>query len=379
MKTSILFISGKRLIWLACRHHMMELIVSVAFKTAFNEKSKSGNIQIFEEFRKIWIDIDKTNYESCSSDEELNKHILPIKNELIMFVKDQLKNHPQIRDDYKELLMLTLLVIGEKAPDYKIGIIKTYVVHTCGALHRARWMAKLIYSFKIYLYRSYFVLTDEELSGLRHFIVFILTVYIKNWYRAPCSLTAARNDLQLLMDIDRFKAINEDISASTMTTFSRHLWYLSEELAGIAFFDTAIDVAEKRLMVQALTKSGCKDPVVKAKINVKNVMQYRMSDFVTANSLTIFRALNISQEFLKSDPQTWSSRDDYIVARNLVKSLKVVNDVAERALALATDFNSNLRGDDEQWQYSLRGVEHHRKIYPDSNKKTILRALVDDS
>lgn len=124
--------------WLACRHHIMELNAAIAFKTAFNEKSKNANIQVFEEFRKIWPNIAKSNYESCSNDNVVLKHILPIKNELIIFVKDQLLNFLQIRDDYKELLMLSLLVIGEKAHEYKIGTDKTYIFHTCGALHRAR-------------------------------------------------------------------------------------------------------------------------------------------------------------------------------------------------------------------------------------------------
>lgn len=353
----------------------MELNAAIAFKTAFNEKSKSANIQIFEEFRKVWPNIDKSNYESCSNDNEVLKHILPIKNELIAFVNDQLLNFPQIRDDYKELLMLTLLVIGEKAPDYKIGMVKTYIVHTCGALHRARWMARLIYSLKIYLYRSQFVLTDEELSGLQYFIVFVLTVYIKHWYQAPSSLTAAKNDLQLLNDIAQFGAINSDISASTMKTFSRHLWYLSEELVGIAFFDNSLDVSEKRLMVKALEKPGCANPTVRPKINVENVMRYRVSDFVTSNSLATFTALNISQEFLSSDPQTWSNREDYIAARNLVKSLKVVNDVAERGIATATDFNVQFTTNEEQWQHMILGVDHNRKVCPNSNKKTVLQCL----
>lgn len=236
-------------------------------------------------------------------------------------------------------------------------------------------MARLIYSLKIYLYRSQFVLTDKELSGLQYFIVFVLTVYIKHWYQAPCSLTAAKNDLQLLKDIAEFKAIDSNISAATMITFSRHLWYLSEELVGIAFFDDSLDVFEKRLMVKALERRGCPNPEVRPKINVKNVMQYRVSDFVTSNSLAIFRALNISQEFLSSDPVSWSSREDYIAARNLVKSLKVVNDIAERGLATSTNFNGKFTADEEQWQDMILGIEQNRKLCPISNKKTLLKCF----
>lgn len=144
-----------------------------------------------------------------------------------------------------------------------------------------------------------------------------------------------------------------------MKTFSRHLWYLSEELVGIAFFDNSLDVSEKRLMVKALEKPGCANPSVRPKIDVENVMRYRVSDFVT----------------LSSDPQTWSSREDYITARNLVKSLKVVNDVAERGLATATDFNGQFTTNEEQWQHMILGVDHNRKLCPNSNKKTVLKCL----
>ena len=218
---------GKRFLWLACRHHIMELVVAIAFKTAFKEKSVNADIQLFVKFRKVWHDIDKTKYESCLNDDKVLNYILSIKDELTTYVKDQLTNFPQIRDDYKELLV-TLLVLGEKAPDYKIGAVKTYFIHTCGALHRARWMARIIYSHKICLYRSQFALTAEELTGLQNFIVFVFVVYIKNWYEAPCALKAAKNDLQLLKDIGRFKKINISISGSVMSTFSRHLWHLSE-------------------------------------------------------------------------------------------------------------------------------------------------------
>ncbi len=46
-----------------------------------------------------------------------------------------------------------------------------------------------------------------------------------------------------------------------------------------------------------------------------------------------------------------------------VDSLKVVNDIAERAVALARDFNGSLSRDPEQQQFLLQVVEHHRKEF----------------
>ncbi|CAH1108321.1 unnamed protein product [Psylliodes chrysocephalus] len=47
--------------------------------------------------------------------------------------------------------------------------------------------------------------------------------------------------------------------------------------------------------------------------------------------------------------------------RNQVDALKVVNDTAERGIALIKKFNESVR-DEQQKQLLLRVVEHHRKV-----------------
>lgn len=60
------------------------------------------------------------------------------KNVLVKFINDQLATFQPI-DDYKELLQFSLLFVGDETT-------KDFNIRTPGALHRARWMAKLIYS-----------------------------------------------------------------------------------------------------------------------------------------------------------------------------------------------------------------------------------------
>jgi hypothetical protein len=55
-----------------------------------------------------------------------------------------------------------------------------------------------------------------------------------------------------------------------------------------------------------------------------------------------------------------------------LSSLKVVNDIAERAVALARDFNGSLSRDSEQQQFLLQVVEHHRKEFPVPTKRSAL-------
>ena len=58
-----------------------------------------------------------------------------------------------------------------------------------------------------------------------------------------------------------------------------------------------------------------------------------------------------------------------------MKSLKVVNDVAERGVKLITDFNNLLTKDEEQKQYVLQVVHKCRKLYPDVSKHTLRKPL----
>jgi len=57
--------------------------------------------------------------------------------------------------------------------------------------------------------------------------------------------------------------------------------------------------------------------------------------------------------------------------------MKVVNDSAERAIALMQQYNSSLTKNEEQKQYLLWLVERHRKQYPTCAKSTILNTVQD--
>jgi len=62
-----------------------------------------------------------------------------------------------LRNDNKELMELCLLILGESQNDQSV-----YRFRQAGAYHMARWMAKVIYSFKIYLFRDQFHLNRHR-------------------------------------------------------------------------------------------------------------------------------------------------------------------------------------------------------------------------
>lgn len=96
-----------------------------------------------------------------------------------------------------------------------------------------------------------------------------------------------------------------------------------------------------------------------------------IENFITQRSLKLFSRFHIDTTFLRCDPSTWDTEINFINGKNLINSLKVVNDTAERAVKLMEDFNESLTINEEQKQYVLQCVQEHRRIYPDCKKETL--------
>ena len=94
-----------------------------------------------------------------------------------------------------------------------------------GAIHRARFLSRLIYALKIVLFKyAGFKLTKRETQGLVDFCVFDVVVFIKS--RSQVESPSAKGALKKLSS------------------------QLSEELVALAYFDKDVDASEKRAMVE---------------------------------------------------------------------------------------------------------------------------------
>jgi len=83
--------------------------------------------------------------------------------------------------------------------------------------------------------------------------------------------------------------------------------------------------------------------------------------FIRRSSHVFFRILQINTAFMESDVHSWAEEATYKKAKKMIKSLKVVNDAAERGIALATSFNSSLtrREDEKQLLYQMVENDFH--------------------
>src|SRR6218665_2566106 len=89
-----------------------------------------------------------------------------------------------------------------------------------------------------------------------------------------------------------------------------------------------------------------------------NIASLKPVNFVTQNTKKFFEILGIASDWLKNDPNLWSQ-----ATRQIVSGLSVVNDRAERGVALIQEYNQILTKDEGQKQALLQVVSEHRKQF----------------
>lgn len=205
--------------------------------------TSSSEILPFKRFQEYWVSIDTEKYKPRISDDEVASLVDGIKHDTINYANKYLerKNRPP-RDDYREFLELVIIFLGAALARYREQRMRFMLP---GAMHHARWMSKVIYSLKIWMFKAQFKLTSKEKKALSDVCVFTIRVYMQAWISAPQASGAPYSDLMLLKSLIGYLSINSAILKSTSCKFSNHLWYLSQELVSLAFFDSQISLSPR--------------------------------------------------------------------------------------------------------------------------------------
>ena len=85
----------------------------------------------------------------------------------------------------------------------------------------------------------------------------------------------------------------------------------------------------------------------------------------------MFKILKISPDWLALPPAQWDSNPDYMEFRNFVRTVKVINDCAERGVKLATDYSKSLTKYSQERSKIYQVVEAERRAKPDAKKATL--------
>lgn len=274
----------------------------------------------------------------------------------------------QPRDDYRELLLLSLVFLDNSSGE-------SFSFKRPGAMHHARWMSKAICSLKIFLFRDQFDLSAQEKKNLRRICIFVISFYVKVWFNSTSAIQAPNNDLEFMKILIQSKTTDPPVLQRACQKMIEHLWYLNEELVTISLFDKNVSIDVKKKIVAAIQNRENLSPMRQryeiTEQNLESLLEKDLSHFASKNSLELFQKFDLPSDFLENDVSTWCNNDSYKECLEYFNTLKVTNDVAERGVALIEEYNNRITKDEEQLQYLLQVVREHRQRYPNYNKTTL--------
>jgi len=380
---------GQALLWSACRHHVGEVILSHVFADLRIEASKSPDVTLFTRFRKHFNLLQSTStngddfqcvlshYESSAIDGTAHAFTNMCQATVLNLAQSELLIR---RDDYLEFIELCVLFLKGDTVGQDVKFKRP------GALHKARWMAKLLYSIKICLLEQQIKLlpagtitTQQQVSKMRDFVNFATLVYSQWWMTCHSSADAPWRHLEFFHTLIRYEIVHADISRSAVKALRNHLWYLTEEMVPLAIFSTSTPSATRRAIADSLIAikpaNGLKVPQHRSGMGFgKPVFPTTISptttlaDLVGADSWFFFEILQLDPAFLTEDVDAWSESAAYQTSLKNLQAVNVVNDCAERGVKLSADFLSSAKGE-EHYQNVLQVVERDRKKTPCLRKR----------
>ena len=124
------------LLWLACRHHIGEVLLNSVWDSLKIEVSKSPNVSLFTRFKENYKAVQYTDMDDLEIPAILPA--LEAKQDSIVQLCQEALKIGFVRGDYKELVLLTLLYFRDNESSFKR-------FERPGALHKAHWMSKILY------------------------------------------------------------------------------------------------------------------------------------------------------------------------------------------------------------------------------------------
>lgn len=107
-----------------------------------------------------------------------------------------------------------------------------------------------------------------------------------------------------------FSVIHEEIPKAALEKFSKHL-YLSKYLTGLSLFDSHVPLSTKRKVVEVFqSQKGTINPGKSTNVSLKNFHEKKINDFVTKETSTLFKEMNLPQEIFQLDPEHWTTNSD---------------------------------------------------------------------
>ena len=296
--------------WYGCRHHIGELMAKAAWHTLF-EEDLQPRVGMFIYIKSSWDQVDKDKSIMTLEGELYNKE------EAVKFYKMVLQKRSSqgkfyIRDDYKELVETSLVLLGETPPNFSWK--------KPGAAHKARFCAFAIYINKALAFSDQLEFDKETVVALTRVAKFITTLYVPYYISASSGCDAPVNDLEMFKKLHKYSNTDPEVAESVLAVLCRHTWYLQEETIPFALFSKMLTIDEKsRLAARLLTFESSKPKhwsqelgpdqetyqLGKPILELDIVHQTSLVDLLGSNSFLLWDILGLDWQWLQHPPAEW--------------------------------------------------------------------------
>lgn len=241
----------RAVLWSGCCHHIGKVVISYVFtdrRSKHHNHWTSHSSLNYVVTRTWWLSVwEKCTFQPADHSPEAQAPLKTMADESTACIAEVIDF---VRDDYEfTQLMLNFLGANEAEVQFR----------RLGALHKARWMSKLIYCLKISLLEKSIehlppgtITSRHQVLKVRAFGTFITHVYCKWWLTYKKAVDAPWNDLQLLK---RLRQYDKYISESAVRAFHRHLWYLTAEMVPLSLSNTLVPSSECQAIVDESSAS----------------------------------------------------------------------------------------------------------------------------
>ena len=180
---------------------------------------------------------------------------------------------------------------------------------------------------------------------------------------------APLNDVNFINYFYKFNEIHTDAIKAAAVAFSRHTWYLTEELVPLSLFCDELDDEEKEsiqtklLDINVIDCTGSRSGLGFGKPILPDVVIgkcVKVSEYVGRGSMDFLNILGMDSSFLKIPVSQWTTNQNYVDNQKVVAGICVVNDAAERNIKICQDFYATSKSE-QKLQNIVQVVEESRK------------------
>lgn len=343
---------NRSLLRLMCRHHILEIIIKDVYHHLFT--SGTPNNLFYGILKEQWSDLREADFpisifDENSFAEEVGPETYDVFRELKSTAIKELLLHSKnkdVRDDYREVTLLALKFFGVSQNISKGNQVKFRALINPS---NARFMATIIQGIECYLFRNS-IDWDSHSHGRLHsitrFSIFAALIYIRYWNRTNMLFDAPVNDLRMLQELQQYQSIDEPVAKVAIKALSRHLNYMSEELAPLSLFSKKVSTQEKNAIAAKLLLTS-NNIVPIRRINSNHISfkdgtdteDYDWSsicivDLIGDRSHFFFDTMNLPRNFLSIDSSEWEYNPEYIQGKKIVENALIcINDGSERVVS----------------------------------------------